>query len=59
MISLTKTEMIIEDEDEIESQEDLEWWIARCEYFKDRCDDLEKENIELKKKLKKRLTSIF
>lgn len=59
MISWTKTEIVIEDEDDLEeeNQINLDWWMARCEYFKDRCLDLEKENNELKKKLKKQLTS--
>lgn len=61
MISWTKTEVVIENGDDLEeeNQINLDWWIARCEYFKDRCLDLEKENKELKKKLKNRLTSIF
>ncbi len=61
MISWTKTEVVIENGDDLdeESQINLDWWMARCEYFKDRCLDLEKENKELKKKLKNRLTSIF
>ena len=55
MISWTKTEVIIEDDDDLEeeNQINLDWWIARCEYFKDRCLELEKENKELKKKIKK------
>ena len=61
MISWTKTEIVIGDEDDFEeeNQINLDWWMARCEYFKDKCLDLEKENNELKKKLKKQLTSIF
>ena len=61
MISWTKTEVVIENEDDLEeeNQINLDWWMARCEYFKDRCLYLEKENKELKKKLKNRLTSIF
>lgn len=59
MISWTKTEIIIEDEEDIDCQIDLDWWIARCNYFKEKCFELEKENQELKKKFKKRLTSIF
>lgn len=35
MISFTKTEIIIEDEEDIDRQIDLDWWIARCQYFID------------------------
>ena len=59
MISWTKTEVIVEDEDDIDIQIDLDWWKARCQYFEEKYTELEKENKELKKKLKKRLTSIF
>lgn len=59
MISWTKTEIIVEDEDDIEIQIDLDWWKARCQYFKEKYLELEKENKELKKKLKKSLTKIF
>lgn len=59
MISWTKTEVVIEDDLDEESQINLDWWIARCEYFKDKYLELEKENKELRKKLKKQLTSIF
>lgn len=61
MISFTKTEVIIDEEDEEKEnlQIDLDWWISRCGYFKDKYLQLEKENRELKKKLKKKLTSIF
>ena len=57
MISWTKTEVIIEDDLDEESQINLDWWMARCEYFKDKYLELEKENKELRKKLKKQLTS--
>lgn len=55
MISWTKTEIIIEDEDDLEeeNQINLDWWMARTEYFKNRCFELEKENKELRKKIKK------
>lgn len=55
MLSWTKTEVIIEeDDDEKENMQiDLDWWIARCEYFKNRCLDLEEENKKLKKMLKR------
>lgn len=55
MISWTKTEVIIEeDDDEKENMQiDLDWWISRCEYFKNRCLDLEEENKKLKKMLKR------
>lgn len=56
---MTKTEIIIEDEDDIEIQIELDWWKARCQYFKEKYLELEKENKELKKKLKKSLTKIF
>ena len=59
MISWTKTEIIIEDEEDIENQIDLDWWISRCEYFKNKCLCLEKENKELRKKIKKKLTDTF
>lgn len=59
MISWTKTEVVIEDDLDEETQINLDWWIARCEYFKNRYLELEKENKELRKKLKKRLTSII
>ena len=59
MISWTKTEVIIEDDLDEEDQINLDWWMARCEYFKKKCLELQKENKELKKKLKERLTSIF
>ena len=60
MISWTKTEIIIDEEnEEMENlQIDLDWWISRCEYFKNKCLELEKENKSLKKQ-KKKLTSIF
>lgn len=54
MISWTKTEVIIEDEEDIDRQIDLDWWIARCEYFKDKYLELEEENKKLKKMLKNR-----
>lgn len=54
MISWTKTEVIIEDDLDEETQIDLDWWIARCEYFKNRCLELEEENKKLKKMLKSR-----
>ena len=57
MISWTKTEVVIEDDLDEESQINLDWWIARCEYFKDKYLELQKENKELRKKLKKQLTS--
>lgn len=53
MISWTKTEVVIEDDLDEESQINLDWWMARCEYFKDKYLELEKENKELRKKLKK------
>ena len=55
MISWTKTEIIIEDEDDLEeeNQINLDWWMAKTEYFKNRCFELEKENKELRKKIKK------
>lgn len=53
MISWTKTEVVIEDDLDEESQINLDWWIARCEYFRDKYLELEKENKELRKKLKK------
>ena len=53
MISWTKTEVVIEDDLDEESQINLDWWIARCEYFKDKYLESEKENKELRKKLKK------
>lgn len=59
MISWTKTEIIIDDEEDIDRQIDLDWWVARCQYFKNKYEQLEKENQELRKKLKKGLTSIF
>ena len=59
MISWTKTEVVIEDDLDEEIQINLDWWMARCEYFKEKCLELQKENKELKKKLKERLTSIF
>ena len=59
MISWTKTEVVIEDDLDEESQINLDWWIARCEYFKDKYLELQKENKELRKKLKKQLTSSF
>lgn len=59
MISWTKTEIIIDDEEDIDLQIDLDWWIARCQHFKEKYLELEKENKELKKKLKKSLTDIF
>lgn len=59
MISYTKTEVIIEDEEDIDRQVDFDWWVARCQYFKEKYYELEKENKELRKKLKKRLTDIF
>ena len=56
MISWTKTEVIIEDEDDLdeENQINLDWWMARCEYFKNKCLELEEENKKLKKMLKSR-----
>lgn len=61
MISWTKTEIVIEDEDDLEEERqiDLDWWKARSEYFKKKYLALEKENKDLIKKLKKKLTSIF
>ena len=59
MISWTKTEVIIEDEEDIDRQVEFDWWVARCQYFKDKYHELEKENKELRKKLKKALTKIF
>ena len=61
MISFSKTEVIIDEEDEEKEnlQIDLDWWIARCEYFKGRCLELEEENKKLRKNQKKKLTSIF
>lgn len=59
MISWTKTEIVIEDEEDIDRQVDFDWWVARCQYFEDKYYELEKENKELRKKLKKRLTDIF
>ena len=59
MISWTKTEVVIEDDLDEETQINLDWWIARCEYFKDKYLELQKENKELRKKLKKQLTSSF
>lgn len=59
MISWTKTEIIIEDEEDIERQIDLDWWIARCQYFIDKYEEVKKENQKLRKKIKKGLTSIF
>ena len=59
MISFIKTEIIIGDEEDIDRQIDLDWWKARCEYFIEKCKKLEKENKELRKKIKNRLTSIF
>ena len=58
MISWTKTEIVIEDDDDFEeeNQINLDWWIARTEYFKNRCMLLEKENKELRKKQKNKLT---
>ena len=59
MISWTKTEIIIEDEEDIDRQIDLDWWIARCQYFIDKYEEVKKENQKLRKKIKKGLTSIF
>lgn len=59
MISWTKTEIIIEDEEDIERQIDLDWWIARCQYFIDKYEEVKKENQKLRKKIKKGWTSIF
>ena len=59
MISWTKTEVIIEDEEYIDRQVEFDWWVARCQYFKEKYLELEKENKELRKKLKKALTKIF
>jgi len=59
MISWTKTEIIIEDEEDIDRQIDLDWWIARCQYFIDKYEEEKKENQNLRKKIKKGLTSIF
>ena len=54
MISWKKTEVVIEDDLDEEDQINLDWWMARCEYFKDRCLELEEENKKLKKMLKSR-----
>ena len=59
MISWTKTEVVIEDDLDEEDQINLDWWMARCEYFKEKYLELQKENKELRKKLKKQLISSF
>lgn len=54
MISWIKTEVVIEDDLDEETQINLDWWVARCEYFKNKCLELEEENKKLKKMLKSR-----